>query len=120
MFYGQMSQKYNFLDDMGRICPVENQTLHFHSKNLIPTVKHGGGSVMVWGCFAASGPGQLALIEGTMNSALNQIIIQENVRLLICELKRSWVISKAMIQNTQSSLHENGKKTKLFRIFGMA
>ena len=24
----------------------------FHSKNLIPTVKHGGGSVMVRGCFA--------------------------------------------------------------------
>ncbi len=29
----------------------------FHKKNIIPTVKHDGGSVMVWGCFAASGPG---------------------------------------------------------------
>jgi hypothetical protein len=28
----------------------------FHSKNIIPMVKHSGGSVMVWGCFAASGP----------------------------------------------------------------
>lgn len=25
-------------------------------KNLIQIVKHGGGSVMVWGCFAAVGP----------------------------------------------------------------
>jgi hypothetical protein len=25
-------------------------------------------AVMVWGCFAASGPGRFALIEGTMNS----------------------------------------------------
>jgi hypothetical protein len=32
----------------------------FLLKNLIPTVKHGGGSVIVWGSFAASGPGQLA------------------------------------------------------------
>jgi hypothetical protein len=42
-------------------------------------VKHGGGSVMVWGCFAASGPDRLALIEGTMNFALYQRILQKNV-----------------------------------------
>ena len=29
----------------------------FQKKNIIPTVKHDGGSVMVWGCFAASGCG---------------------------------------------------------------
>lgn len=29
----------------------------YHQKNLIPTVKHSAGNVMVWGCFAASGPG---------------------------------------------------------------
>ncbi len=42
----------------------------FQKKKIIPTFKHGGGSVMVWGCFAASGPGWLAIIDGTMNSAL--------------------------------------------------
>uniref|UniRef100_A0AAZ3SHC0 Transposase Tc1-like domain-containing protein n=1 Tax=Oncorhynchus tshawytscha TaxID=74940 RepID=A0AAZ3SHC0_ONCTS len=36
-------------------------------KNLIPIVKYGGGSTMVCGCFAASGPGQLAIINGKMN-----------------------------------------------------
>ncbi|KAI3369578.1 hypothetical protein L3Q82_024389 [Scortum barcoo] len=44
----------------------------FQKKNIIPTVKYGGGSVMVWGCFAASGPGRLAVINGTMNSAVYQ------------------------------------------------
>ncbi len=44
----------------------------FHKKNIIQTVKHGGGSVMVGGCFAASGPGRLAIIIGTINSTLSE------------------------------------------------
>uniref|UniRef100_A0A8C2KC21 Uncharacterized protein n=1 Tax=Cyprinus carpio TaxID=7962 RepID=A0A8C2KC21_CYPCA len=43
-------------------------------------VKYGGGSVMVRGCFAASGPGRLAVLNGTMNSAVYQKILKENVR----------------------------------------
>ena len=63
------------------------ESKHSRGRKLYPMVKHGGGSVMVWGCFAASGPGRLASIEGTMNSALYQIILKENVRPLIRELK---------------------------------
>ena len=33
----------------------------------IPTVKHGGGSVMVWGCFARLGIGPLHRIQGNMD-----------------------------------------------------
>ncbi len=35
---------------------------------VLPTVKHGGGSVMVWGCMSAVGTGELQFIEGTMNA----------------------------------------------------
>ncbi len=34
----------------------------------LPTVKHVGGSVMVWGCMSAADTGELQLIEGTMNA----------------------------------------------------
>ncbi len=35
---------------------------------VLPTVKHGGGGVMVWGCMSAAGTGELQFIEGTMNA----------------------------------------------------
>ena len=33
---------------------------------IVPTLKHGGGSVMVWGCFSGSGIGDLVRIDGIM------------------------------------------------------
>ena len=40
-----------------------------HPSNTIPTVKHGGGSIMLWGCFSATGTGRPVRIKGTMNGA---------------------------------------------------
>ncbi len=39
-------------------------------KNTIPTVKHGGGNIMVWGCSSAKRTGQLHRIKGTMDGAM--------------------------------------------------
>ena len=51
---------------------------------------------MVWGCFAASGPGQLAIMDGKMNSQVYQDILQENVKLFVLQLKlnRSWMMQQ--------------------------
>lgn len=35
---------------------------------LNPTMKHGGGSIMVWGCFSGYGVGDLIKIEGKMDA----------------------------------------------------
>lgn len=43
------------------------------------TVKHGGGSVLVWGCFGASGVGNLAIIEGTLTGEGYVNILKDNL-----------------------------------------
>ena len=45
----------------------------------IPTVKHGGGSIMLWGCFSAAGTGKLVRIEAKMNRAKYREILNENL-----------------------------------------
>ncbi|KAG1134776.1 hypothetical protein G6F38_013136 [Rhizopus arrhizus] len=45
------------------------------------TVKHGGGSLMMWGCMTYEGPGYACQIyDGTMNSDLYQHILDTTLR----------------------------------------
>lgn len=39
----------------------------FNKKNIRPIEKKHGGNVMVWGCFTTLGPGECAVIDGTVN-----------------------------------------------------
>jgi hypothetical protein len=45
----------------------------------IPTVMHGGGSIMLWGCFSAAETGRLVKIEGKENGAKYIKILDENL-----------------------------------------
>ena len=59
----------------------------YTEKNTMPTVKHGGGSVMLWGCFASTGTGNLHCLEGKMDSVQYQQVLGENVMPSVRKLK---------------------------------
>ena len=39
----------------------------FVEKNTLPTKKHGGGSIVLWGCVATGGTGNIVRVEGRMD-----------------------------------------------------
>ncbi|KAK3554572.1 hypothetical protein QTP70_025523 [Hemibagrus guttatus] len=58
-----------------------------HLANTIPRVKHGGGSIMLWGCFSAAGTGRLVRMERKMNAAMYRDILDENLLQSILDLR---------------------------------
>ena len=39
----------------------ERKVLHMiQKKNILPIIKHGGGNIMLWGCFSSGGTGMQA------------------------------------------------------------
>lgn len=45
---------------------------------IVSTVKHGGESIMVWGCFSSNGIGDWIKTDGTMTKEVYNIILKNN------------------------------------------
>ena len=65
-------------------------------------MKHGGGSVMVWGCMSALGVGKLVFIDDTMDKHVYLSILKEHLHARLKKwvyLEMSIISNKIMNQN---------------------
>ena len=62
-------------------------------KKTLPIVKHGGGSMIFWGCFSSSATGKLVAVEGIMKYDDYIDILKENIKTSARNLNlgRQWV-----------------------------
>uniref|UniRef100_A0A8R1EGQ8 Tc1-like transposase DDE domain-containing protein n=1 Tax=Caenorhabditis japonica TaxID=281687 RepID=A0A8R1EGQ8_CAEJA len=76
-----------------------------------PPVKHGGGSVMVWGCFSVTSMGPLKGIVETMDRYVYEDILENTMRPWArANLGRSWVF-----QQDNDPKHTSGHVANWFR-----
>ncbi len=82
----------------------------YKDKCVLPTVKHGGGSVMVWGCMSAAGTGEQQFIERTMNANMHCDILKQS---MIPSLRR--LGSRAVFQQENDPKHTSKTTTALLK-----
>jgi transposase len=68
------------------------------------TVKHGGGSLMVWGCMTAHGPGFMCKLEGTMDQHLYKQILEEDLYGTIEEYEMD--VTRVIFQHDNDPKHK--------------
>ncbi|CAH2092269.1 unnamed protein product [Euphydryas editha] len=72
--------KYNVFGSDGRVIVWRKPNEELQPQNLRPTVKHGNGKVMVWGCMGATGVGKLVFIDGIINKESYLNILCQNLK----------------------------------------
>jgi transposase len=71
--------KMNRMGSDGRKWGWKQPGTQLQNHHVQPTVKHGGGHVMVWGCMSVYGVGNLVRIDGLMNAKRYCEILEDNL-----------------------------------------
>ncbi|GBL84426.1 Transposable element Tcb1 transposase [Araneus ventricosus] len=72
--------KYNVFGRDGKQMVWRKLNSELEMKNLTPSVKHGGGSPMIWGCMSAVGVRNLHFIDGMMDTYIYLEVLKQNLK----------------------------------------
>jgi transposase len=72
----------------------------FHVK---PTMKYGGGSIMIWGCFTSRGVGSYCKVDGTLDTDLYLKILREDLMWTIED--HGFEVGEVVFQQDGASCH---------------
>ncbi len=100
LYSGVMRPRYIFFGTDSFKTVWRRKGEEYKEKCMVPTVKHGGGSVLMWGCMSAAGVGELHFIDGIMNSQMYCSILKEKMLPSLCALGR-----RALFQHDNDSKH---------------
>ncbi|CAF1233788.1 unnamed protein product [Didymodactylos carnosus] len=71
--------KFNLFGSDGKGVVWRSRKEEFDPKCTLPTVKYGGGSVIVWGCFTEKGVGKLYILDRIMDRFYYREILKKNL-----------------------------------------
>jgi transposase len=103
--------KFNLVYSDGRVSVWRESDSRLDSRNLIPTLKHGGGFIMIWACFSYHGVGRLEFIDGTMDSVKYTDILSRNLFVSAREMG----LSDFILQQDNDPKHTSGLAKEFFK-----
>lgn len=94
---------------------VKNQTRQISTKYLKTTIKHSSAELIFWASVQAIGPEKLTFIESFMNSSVNQIILQSDMKSSVLQLKLGHNL--VMTQQNNDPKHNSKSTTDQLKKF---
>ena len=89
----------------------------YDSRYQIPTVKHGGGSIMIWGAFSWKGVGPVVKIDGIMDADMYKNILAEHMTPYAQQnILRGWIFQQDNDLKYRSKLLQAFFTTKKLRV----
>lgn len=91
----------------------------YKAECVVPTVKFGGGSIMVWGCMSAAGTGKIFICEGRMNSEKYTSMLDQVLQPSIYKIFNNCPPQNVLFQQDNAPCHTAANSRRWFQDRGI-